>query len=53
MTKMEDWSGALGTLGQKQGENLIKTCPHRRKSGIRQASPRKPCTGGPGPGGSS
>lgn len=34
---MEDWSGAMGTLGQKQGKNLTKNLPpqaeERHKAG--------------------
>lgn len=37
MTRMEDWSGAVGTLGQNQGENLTKNLPpqaeERHKAG--------------------
>lgn len=37
MTGMEDFSGSMGTLGQKQGENLTKNLPpqaeERHKAG--------------------
>lgn len=37
MTRMEDWCGTMGTLGQKQGENLTKNLPpqaeERHKAG--------------------
>lgn len=37
MTGMEEWNGTMGTLGQKQGENLTKNLPpqaeERHKAG--------------------